>query len=98
MYFDIEFSANSPISPITLVFLLMPLTNTHSRWRESEADRFALEHVQKPSAQASSEKRLADMNLSELKAHPLIEFWMLSHPPTIRRIKMAEKWKMKPKN
>lgn len=74
-------------------FFMMPLLNTHSRWRESEADRFALEHVKKPLAQVSTEKRLADMHLSELKVHPLIEFWLFTHPSTIRRIRMAEKWK-----
>ncbi len=80
-----------------LAFMLMPLSNAHSRWRESQADKFALEHVQKPFAQASMEKRLADMHLSELRIHPLIEFWLFTHPSTIRRIKMAEAWKRKPK-
>ncbi len=78
-----------------LGFLLMPLSNTHSRWRESKADEFALEHVKKPIVQISTEKRLADLHLSELKTHPLIEFWLFSHPSTIKRIKMAEKWKEK---
>ncbi len=76
-----------------IVFLLMPLTNSYSRWRESQADKFALDNVRKPTAQASLEKRLADMHLSELKPHPLVEFWLLSHPATIKRIKMAENWK-----
>lgn len=77
----------------TLGFLLMPLTNMHSRWRESEADKFALEHVRKPLAQVSTEKRLADMNLAELSPHPLTEFWLFTHPATIKRIKMAENWR-----
>lgn len=76
-----------------LVFMLMPLVNAHSRWRESQADKFALEHVQKPFAQASMEKRIADMHLSELRTHPLIEFWLFTHPATIRRVKMAENWR-----
>lgn len=77
----------------TLGFLLMPAVNTHSRWREAQADKFALDHVKKPSAQISTEKRLSDMNLSPLSAHPLIELWLFTHPSTIRRIKMAENWK-----
>ncbi len=77
----------------TLGFLLMPITNTHSRWREAQADEFALRHVGKPLAQVSTEKRLADMHLAELSPHPLMEFWLFSHPSTIRRIKMAEKWR-----
>lgn len=79
----------------TLGFLLMPLTNAYSRWREAQADQFALMHVQKPLAQVSTEKRLADLHLSELEPHPLIEFWLYMHPSTIRRIKMAENWKKK---
>lgn len=78
-----------------IAFILMPLVNAHSRWRESQADKFALEHVQKPFAQASMEKRIADMHLSELRSHPLIEFWLFTHPSTIRRIRMAEDWKRK---
>jgi len=79
----------------TLGFLLMPIGNTYSRWREGQADKFALDHVRKPSAQISTDKRLADMNLSPLSAHPLIEFWLFDHPSAIRRIKMAEDWKRK---
>lgn len=79
----------------TLNFILMPLGNTYSRWRESEADKFALMHVGKPVAQVSTEKRLADLHLSEVEAHPLLEFWFYSHPATIRRINMAKNWKIK---
>jgi len=79
----------------TLGFLLMPVGNTYSRWRESQADKFALEHVRKPLAQVSTEKRLSDLNLSELKPHPLTELWLYTHPSTIRRIRMAENWKRK---
>ncbi len=77
----------------TLEFLLMPISNTHSRWREAQADKFALDHVRKSKAQVSTEKRLADMNLSPLSTHPIIEFWLFTHPSTIKRIRMAENWK-----
>ncbi len=76
-------------------FLLMPLGNTYSRMMESQADRFALEQVKKPIAQISTEKRLADLHLSEVEAHPLMEFWFYSHPSTMRRINMAKNWKIK---
>lgn len=76
-----------------LGFLIMPITNTHSRWRESNADKFALIHLNKPEAQVSTEKRLADTTLSTLKANPFIEFWLFTHPSVDRRIKMAEEWK-----
>ncbi len=81
----------------TLGFLSMPINNMHSRWREAQADEFALRHVRKPLAQVSTEKRLADIHLADLKVHPFIEFWLHTHPVTWRRIKMAEEWKRKPK-
>ncbi|MBI2545505.1 MAG: M48 family metallopeptidase [Candidatus Aenigmarchaeota archaeon] len=77
----------------TLNFLLMPLSNTFSRWMESKADKFALEHVRKPVAQVSTEKRLADLHLDEVEPNPIMEFWFRSHPSAIRRIRMAENWK-----
>ncbi len=76
-----------------LGFLLMPVVNTHSRWRESNADKFALIHLNKPDAQISTEKKLADMSLSTLKANPFLEFWLFTHPSVHRRIEMAERWK-----
>ncbi len=76
-----------------LGFIVMPLNNTHSRWREAEADKFALEHVGKSNAQVSTEKRLADTHLAELDPHPLMEFWLFTHPSTIKRIRMAQRWR-----
>lgn len=80
-----------------LEFLTMPIVNGYSRRMESAADKFALDNVRKPEAQISTERRLTDMHLSEVSAHPLIEFWMYSHPSTVKRIQMAEKWKKKKK-
>ncbi|MBI2084836.1 MAG: M48 family metalloprotease [Candidatus Aenigmarchaeota archaeon] len=81
-----------------LDFLLAPIVNAYSRHREAMADEFALEHVRKPFAQVSTEKRLADMGLSDSKPHWLVEFWLFNHPATFRRIKMAERWRKKLKN
>lgn len=94
-------SSVSDMSALTLTglvygainFFLMPLVNSYSRHREARADEFALRYVRKPAAQISAEKRLADMHLSELEAHPLVEFWLSSHPSTTKRIRMAERWK-----
>ncbi|MBI2547318.1 MAG: M48 family metallopeptidase [Candidatus Aenigmarchaeota archaeon] len=79
----------------TIEFFLMPILNMHSRWRESEADKFALVHVKKPVAQISTEKRLADYSLSQLTVNPMVEFWFFTHPVTLKRIQTAEKWKGK---
>ncbi|MBI2675596.1 MAG: M48 family metallopeptidase [Candidatus Aenigmarchaeota archaeon] len=73
----------------------MPAVNTYSRRRESEADRFSLEVCQKPDAQISSEKRLADMNLSDDRPHPAVEFLLYTHPAAWRRVKMAEDFRKK---
>ncbi|MBI2543224.1 MAG: M48 family metallopeptidase [Candidatus Aenigmarchaeota archaeon] len=78
-----------------LGFILMPMTNTYSRHMETKADEFALQHVRKAVAQVSTEKRLADMHLADLKPHPFIEFWLFSHPSTMKRIEMAQRWRNK---
>ncbi len=68
----------------------MPVINTYSRRREAIADLFALRISRKPEAQISTEKRLADMNLSDDRPHPLVEFLLYTHPAAWRRIRMAE--------
>ncbi len=75
--------------------LLMPAFNAYSRKIEFEADTFALEVSNKPGAQASTERRLADMALSDDDPHPLIEFVFYSHPCAKKRIALAENWKKK---
>jgi len=75
--------------------LLMPALNAYSRKIELEADTFALEVSKKPEAQASTERRLADMALSDDDPHPLIEFVFYSHPCAKKRIALAESWKRK---
>ena len=74
-------------------FFLMPLANAYSRRMEDQADAFALDHVRKPDAQISAEKRLADMHLSELEPNKLVEFWLYTHPSTVKRIERAAQWK-----
>jgi STE24 endopeptidase len=71
----------------------MPLMNAFSRRMERQADEFALDVVKKPEAQISTEKRLADMHLSELKSHWLVEKWLYSHPSVTDRIQLCVDWK-----
>ncbi len=78
-----------------LEFLLMPFINAYSRHRESEADGFALDHLSMPLAQISTEKKLADLSLSDLKPPWIVEMWLFTHPATFRRIRMAQEWNRK---
>ncbi len=72
---------------------LMPVLNAYSRHRESLADLFALKVSNKPNAQESTEKRLADLDLVDDKPNPIVEFILFSHPAPWRRIKMCREWK-----
>ncbi|HKM75127.1 MAG TPA: M48 family metallopeptidase [Candidatus Bathyarchaeia archaeon] len=74
-------------------FLLMPISNGVSRIIERKADEFSLRMAEDPQAQASTERRLADMNLSDDRPHWLIELLFYTHPPAWKRIKLAEDWK-----
>jgi STE24 endopeptidase len=69
----------------------MPLANAFSRWRERQADEYALRDTGKPEAFASAMTRLANQNLGELDPEPWVEFLLYSHPALGKRIKMAER-------
>ena len=91
------FEGMSDLSALTLLILifytfsafLTPLNNAFSRWRESEADRFALKAVGAGGFVPAMEK-LAQLNLANPHPHPLIVWWFYTHPPTGKRIRMAE--------
>ena len=68
--------------------VLTPLNNAFSRWREREADRFALKATGSPYFVSAMEK-LARLNLADPDPHPLIEWWFYSHPAIEKRIQMA---------
>lgn len=68
--------------------LLTPLSNAYSRWREREADRFALRAVG-PTGFIPAMEKLAELNLADPNPHPLIEWWFYTHPPIGKRIQMA---------
>jgi STE24 endopeptidase len=70
----------------------MPLNNGYSRWRESLADRYALETTRKPSAFASAMTRLANQNLSEADPERWVEVLLYSHPAISRRVAMAKEF------
>ncbi len=74
-------------------FSLQPISNALSRLLEGKADEFALRSSDDPDAQASAEKRLADMSLAVDKPNRLVEFFFYSHPAPARRVRLAEDWK-----
>jgi STE24 endopeptidase len=74
-------------------FLLQPLSNWYSRIVERQADEFALRAADDADAQASAERRLADLSLAVDKPNPAIEFFFYTHPSSSTRIKLAEDWK-----
>ncbi len=70
----------------------MPLNNGYSRWRESLADRYALETTRKSEAFASAMTRLANQNLSEADPERWVEVLLYSHPAIGRRVAMAKEF------
>jgi STE24 endopeptidase len=68
----------------------MPLTNAYSRWREREADRYALRATGNGAAYASALARLANQNLADADPEVWEEFLLHSHPALGKRIAMAE--------
>ena len=70
----------------------MPLNNGYSRWRESLADRYALEATRKTEAFASAMTRLANQNLSEADPERWVEVLLYSHPAISRRVAMAKEF------
>jgi len=77
---------------IGLNFVLQPISNAISRTVERRADEFALKVANDPEAQASTERRLADLALGVDNPNRLIEILFYTHPPASKRIKLAEEW------
>ena len=72
--------------------LSSPLTNAYSRWREGQADRYALQLTGRSDAFASTMAKLANQNLGLLDP-PRWAVWLLfSHPPLGERIRLAQRW------
>ncbi len=80
------------LSFLLLELITMPITNTYSRHLETYADLFSLKVTKDINSHVSAEMRLADMHLSELRMHPLIEFMFYTHPSTEKRIRYAREY------
>jgi Zn-dependent protease with chaperone function len=58
---------------------------------ESEADRFAVDTINKPEMMIEALKKLSITNLSNLTPHPLYVFLNYSHPTLLTRLQTVEK-------
>jgi STE24 endopeptidase len=78
---------------IGVSFLLQPVSNGISRITERKADEFALRAGDDSEAQASAERRLADLSLAVDKPNRLVELFFYTHPSSSKRVELAEGWK-----
>ena len=76
------------VTGVSLVAL--PAVNAYSRWRERNADRFALELTKNPAAFISAMRKLAEQNLAESQPSRVVEFLFHGHPSIAKRIAYAE--------
>lgn len=77
----------APLSMIISIF-----ANILSRRNEYQADEFAGQNASASDLQ-SSLKKLSINNLSNLRPHPVYEFFYYSHPTMVKRLQMLEKLK-----
>jgi STE24 endopeptidase len=67
-----------------------PVTNVLSRKHEREADRYAVELTGNATAFVNALRKLAKTNLADPTPHPLVEFFLYSHPSIERRVKAVQ--------
>ncbi|HEX9068043.1 MAG TPA: M48 family metalloprotease [Ktedonobacterales bacterium] len=70
----------------------LPLVNGLSRRVEQRADGYALSLTHDAPAFISAMHRLADQNLDDATPSPWVEFFLLDHPSTGRRIAYGKRW------
>jgi len=94
--FNFSSSADIAAFPLFVIvmglfgLLTMPLENGFSRWRERQADEYALQLTHNGKAYASALRRLANQNLSDAEPEAWVEWLLYSHPALGKRIAMAE--------
>lgn len=75
----------------TLGLLATPLQNTFSRWQETDADRFSLEHAHEPDGLAKALVKTIEYRADSPGA--VEEFVFYDHPSVRRRVRMGMDWK-----
>jgi STE24 endopeptidase len=69
--------------------ITLPLINGYSRWRERQADRFAVQITGNQAAFIRAMLRLANQNLSEADPPRWVVWLLYSHPPIKDRVSVA---------
>lgn len=80
------------ILTLTIMMLMEPITNYHTRTLERQSDRYAVEVTGKPEAFIRAMARLADQNLAVLRVSPMEYIWFWDHPTIGQRIEFAESY------
>jgi len=70
--------------------IMMPVTNFISRKYEFQADEYALRITSDLNSFISTMEKLAEINLADKEPHPVVEFFLYSHPSIKRRIEAAK--------
>ena len=70
--------------------IAMPVSNTFSRWVETQADEYAVSLTRKAEAFKRAMIRLANQTLAEVDPAGWVEFILYDHPAISRRIRLAE--------
>ncbi|PKL16875.1 MAG: peptidase [Spirochaetae bacterium HGW-Spirochaetae-5] len=73
--------------------IMMPVTNYISRRYEFQADAYALKITADLESFVSTMEKLAEINLADKEPHPVVEFFLYSHPSIKRRIEAARNLK-----
>lgn len=74
--------------------IMMPVTNFISRKFEFQADEYAVRVTSDLNSFISTMEKLAEINLADKEPHPVVEFFLYSHPSIKRRIEAAGKIKL----
>lgn len=78
---------------LLLGFLSMPIQNAISRHFENQADMDSLILTEDPDTFIRVEEKMGRTNLNDVDPNPLIKWLLFTHPSTMERILVAEKFK-----
>jgi STE24 endopeptidase len=74
-------------------FLITPVVAAYSRYGEHQADVFSLEMTHLNEPMASAFVKLAENSKRDPNPHPVIKYWLYTHPPIGERIPFALSYK-----
>lgn len=100
-FYKVKFSDLSDIASLPLLILMMgvfslildPISNSYSRKKEKESDKFGLEITRNNHAAASAFVKLQQTNLANPYPGMLYIMWRSSHPPIGKRVEFINDYK-----